>query len=88
MRAARAKALWSVWRGNLRRVLPVGIVVLAALSLGLGIAGRQAEARWSRKWMREAEMDRVVREIGREWKDPEIPPDAWRAEPPPKAKSG
>ncbi len=85
-------ALWSrkegvrlvtAWRGNLRRVLPVGMVVLAALSLGLGIAGKQAEASWSRKWMTETEMDRVVREMGREWEHPTIPPDAWRAEPSP-----
>ena len=75
--------LVTAWRGNLRRVLPVGIVVLAALSLGLGITGRRAQAEWARNWLSETEMARVVREIGPEWEDPEIPPDAWRAEPPP-----
>jgi|GEM_PF-1387270 len=75
--------LVTAWRGNLRSVLPVGIVVLAVVSLALGIAGRRAEAEWARTWLSETEMDRVVREIGPEWLDPEIPPDAWRAEPPP-----
>jgi len=75
--------LVTAWRGNLRRVLPVGIVVLAALSLGLGIAGRRAGAEWARTWLSETEIDRVVRQIGPEWEEPTIPPDAWRAEPPP-----
>ncbi len=75
--------LVTAWRGNLRKVLPVGIVVLAALSLGLGIAGRRTGTEWARTWLSETEMERVVREIGPEWLDPAIPPDAWRAEPPP-----
>jgi hypothetical protein len=75
--------LVTAWRGNLRRVLPVGIVVLAALSLALGITGRRAGAEWARTWLSETEMDRVVRQIGPEWHDPTIPPDAWRNEPPP-----
>ena len=55
----------------------------AALSLALGIAGRRAEAEWSRTWLSETEMERVARAIGPEWSDPKIPADAWRAEPPP-----
>lgn len=80
--------LVTAWRGSLRRVLPVGIVVLAALSLGLGIAGRRAEAEWARTWLSETEMERVVREIGPEWVEPTIPEGAWRAEPPPERAEG
>jgi hypothetical protein len=81
-RTAAARLL-TAWRGNLRRVLPVGVVVLAALSLGLGITGRRAEAQWARTWQTETEMERVVRAIGPEWNDPPVPEDAWRPQPPP-----
>jgi hypothetical protein len=81
-REAAAPVL-TAWRGNLRRVLPVAVVLLAALSLPLGIAGRVAEARWVREFASETEMARVVRIMGQEWTRPEIPDDAWRAEYPP-----
>jgi hypothetical protein len=75
--------LLSAWRRNLLGVLPVAVVLLAALSLSLGIAGRVTEARWARGYARETEMERVVRVMGHEWTDPAIPDDAWRAEHPP-----
>ena len=90
-----AAAFWSrvqgaravtAWRGNLRRVLPVAVVVLAVVSLGSALAGRTAEARWVRSWMSETEMQWVERGIGPEWANPTIPPDAVRAEPPPDGK--
>jgi len=78
--------LVTAWRGNLRKVLSVAIVLCAALSLGLALAGRQAEARWARRWLSETEMARVIREIGPEWTHPKIPADAWRPQPPPTIK--
>jgi hypothetical protein len=84
-RQPRAR-LVAAWRGNLRRVLPVAIVLCAVLSLALGLAGRHSAATWSRRWRTESEMERVVREIGPQWSDPEIPEDAWRAEPAPQVE--
>ncbi len=80
--------LATAWRGNLRKVLPLAILLCATLSLALGIAGRRAEAEWARNWPTETEMERVVEAIGPRWTNPTIPPDAWRNEPPPEAKGG
>ena len=79
--------LATAWRGNLRKVLPLAILLCATLSLALGIAGRRAEAEWARNWPSETEMDRVVRQIGPQWHDPPIPREAWRNEPPPEPKT-
>ena len=80
--------LFTAWRGNLRRVLPLAAIVLAIVSLGFAITGRWAEARWVRSWQPETEMQRVEKAIGPEWTNPTIPPDAWRNEPPPDVKGG
>jgi len=81
--------LRTVWRGNLRRVLPLAIAICAAVSLSAGIAGRRAERAWAaRDWYSQTEMERVVKAIGPEWNARPIPPDAWRNEPPPEAESG
>ena len=78
----------TVWRGNLRRVLPLAMAMCAAVSLVAGIVGMRVERTWARDWYSQTEMERVVEVIGPEWHDPPIPPDAWRNEPPPEAKSG
>jgi len=80
--------LFTAWRGNLRRVLPLAAIVLAIVSLGFAITGRWAEARWVRSWQPETEMQRVEKAIGPEWTNPTIPPDSWRNEPPPDVKGG
>ena len=77
----------TAWRGNLRRVLPVAAVGLAIISLGFVIASRTTEARWVRSWQSETEMEQAKRLIGPEWEKPTIPPDSWRNEPPPEAKT-
>jgi hypothetical protein len=76
--------LATVWRGNLRRVLPLALATCAVLSLGLRLVSLREESSSVRQWLGESEMDRVVREIGAEWRNPKIPSDAWRAEYPPK----
>ncbi|UCC67038.1 MAG: hypothetical protein JSV79_07755 [Armatimonadota bacterium] len=78
--------LVTAWRANLRRVLPVAIVLCAVFSLGLGLAGRHSAAAWPRRWRTESEMERVLAEIGPEWFEPKIPEDAWRAEPAPRVE--
>ncbi|MCJ7750977.1 MAG: hypothetical protein MUQ65_07760, partial [Armatimonadetes bacterium] len=80
--------VFTAWRGNLRRVLPLAVVVLAIVSLGSAIAGRSAETRWARSWQSETEMQSVEKAIGPEWTNPTIPPDAWRNEPPPRVMGG
>jgi hypothetical protein len=71
----------TVWRGDLRRVLPPAMAVCAAVSLCAGIAGMRVEKTWARDWQSRTEMERVVQTIGPEWHDPPIPADAWRNEP-------
>jgi hypothetical protein len=78
----------TVWRGNLRRVLPPAMAFCAAVSLVAGIAGRQAESSWVRDWQSRTEMERVVETIGPEWHNPPIPADAWRNEPVPEPDRG
>ena len=78
----------SVWRGNLRRVLPTAIVVCAAVSLVTRLAGMRVEQAWVRDWYSQTEMERTIERIGAEWAEPTIPDDAWRAEPVPEADVG
>ena len=73
----------TVWRGNLRRSLPLTMAICAVVSLGAGIAGMRAEKAWARDWQSRTEMERVVETIGPEWHAPPIPADAWRDEPVP-----
>jgi len=75
--------LITAWRGNIRRVIPLALVSCAALSLALGLASRRVENVYVRQCLSESEMSRVVRDIGPEWQNPKVPPDSWRAEPPP-----
>jgi hypothetical protein len=71
----------TVWRGNLRRVLPPAMAICAAVSLVAGIEGMRLEKAWVRDWQSRTELARVVETIGPEWHDPPIPADAWRNEP-------
>ncbi len=78
-----AAGVRSVWRGNLRRVLPVAIVFCAAVSLTGKIGAMRAERTWVRSWYAQTEMERMIEAIGPQWKEPDIPKDAWRATAPP-----
>ena len=79
----------TAWRGNLRQTLPLTIAVCAVLSLGLGLAGRVSRERWVREWYTGPhEMAVVTQALGDRWERPTIPPDAWRAEPPPASGKG
>jgi hypothetical protein len=77
----REARIRTVWRGNLRRVLPLAMALCAAVSLFAGIEGMRAEKAWLRDWQSRTELERVVEAIGPEWDDPPIPTDAWRYEP-------
>ena len=77
----------AVWRGNLRRVLPVSVLVCALGALLLAFAGRQMRAHWIRDWASpgRGEVAAAKQYLGPRWENPPIPPDAWRAEYPPMA---
>jgi len=86
----RAGARWAAaWRGNLRRVLPLSMLLCAALGLLLALSGRQLLNRWAYQLVLHPPDDlaQVRAYYGDRWEHPVIPPDSWRAEyPPPPAK--
>jgi len=79
----------TAWRGNLRRVLPTALVLGVILYLGLALAAMSVRARWTREVTRPgmSEMTWLVRKAGPAWSHPQIPPDSWRADYPPKQAS-
>jgi len=94
--AARRRApearVSTAWRGNLRKVLPISVVLLALAALTLAMIGRHERAQWIGDFSsgRYSQMTWAIGLAGRDkWNNPPIPKDAWRAEAPPSAeKSG
>jgi hypothetical protein len=82
---APTAGLLSVWRGNLRRILPTTVALAALLYLGLSLSAIKSRADYARHWMRPgaSEMDYLRQTLGDEWTNPTIPPDSYRAEYPP-----
>jgi hypothetical protein len=73
----------AAWRGNLRAALPKAAALTAVVYLALCVVAARAHARSS--WaMTGTEMRHIIGLAGPTWEKPVIPPDAWRAEPPPK----
>ena len=74
--------LGAAWRGNLRRVAPLSLLLCAVLAIGLALAGRQVRGRWLKEWHSPnySEMAAVRDYLGARWTNPPIPKDAWRAE--------
>ncbi|MFB3880325.1 MAG: hypothetical protein ACE149_03630 [Armatimonadota bacterium] len=83
-RAAGAR-FRTVWRGNLRRLLPVTIALCALIFLGTSAYAAQLRSQWAEKWSAPGvtEMTDMIRSLGDRWTHPTFPPDAWRAEYPP-----
>ena len=77
--------LTTAWRGNLRKMLPVAMLVCALLALGFTIAGRHVRGKWIRQYTSPgySEIARLKAVLGPKWDHPPVPPDAWRAENPP-----
>lgn len=82
---APSVGLLSVWRGNLRRILPTTVALAALLYLGLSLSAIKPRADYARHWMTPgvSEMDYVRQALGDEWANPPIPADSYRAEYPP-----
>ena len=72
----------STWLVNFRSALPVAIAVNAVLYLGLTYASVAPTANVIRR-KAAPEMQRLLADIGPQWHNPTIPPDAYRAEYPP-----
>ena len=86
LRTRRSGArLTTAWRGNLRKMLPVAMLVCALLALGFTIAGRHVRGKWIRQYTSPgySEIARLKAVLGPKWDHPPVPPDAWRAENPP-----
>ena len=78
--------LCTAWRGHLRRVLPISVMLFTLVGLSLAMVGRHEQAQWIRDISsgRYSEMAWAIGLVGRDkWTHPTIPPDAWRAETPP-----
>jgi len=77
--------LITAWRGNLRRVLPVTVLLCAVAALALAITAKQMRRHWIEGWTSRDlnELAPVVAHYGDKWTHPILPPDAWRAETPP-----
>lgn len=75
----------TAWRGNLRRVLPVAVALSALLLLYFSVTALRIRAAWFAKWSAPGvtEFSDMVEQLGAAWEEPEVPIDAWRAEPPP-----
>jgi hypothetical protein len=86
----RSAGLWSTWRGNLRRTLPLTITLGAFLYLALGFAAMGLRARWVRERTTPdvSQMERIRRFASGRWDNPRVPPDSWRAERPPVGGTG
>jgi hypothetical protein len=72
--------IWTAWRGNLGTMLPVTVAMAGVLYLGLSLAALSTRAHWVAEWHTTGlnEMDRLRDGLGGEWRNPTIPPDAWR----------
>jgi hypothetical protein len=77
--------LITAWRGSLRRVLPISILLCAVAGLSLVITAKQMRRHWVEHWTSRDfdELAPIVAHYGERWTHPTIPPDAWRAEAPP-----
>ncbi len=73
---------WTVWRGNMRAVLPPVAALVALLCVVLGLDAAPVRSKVTQE-LRRPELTRVIEELGDRWHDPPIPPNAWRAEYPP-----
>ncbi len=80
----------TAWRGNLWRILPVTIALLALTFLGLSVYAAGLRAQWVAKWSQPGmtEMSDMISALGDEWTNPEIPADSWRAAYPPAPSGG
>jgi hypothetical protein len=76
---------FAAWRGYIRRIFPPVLAVFALIFLALIISGRNIRKDWAAYWRTpgNTEMSWHIEHIGPEWHNPTIPPDAWRAAPPP-----
>jgi hypothetical protein len=75
----------TAWRGNIRRILPVGIALSALLFLGISVHAARIRAQWAAKWSAPGvtEISDMIQSLGPAWSNPTIPADSWRAEYPP-----
>ncbi len=72
-----------------REALSLAAAVCAVALLAVLIIGARQSARWASRWAQPkgGEIGRIAAEFGPAWLNPKIPPDAWRAQFPPKVKS-
>jgi hypothetical protein len=82
--------LRAAWRGNLRRILPVTIALVALPFLALSLTGMHLRSDWAAKWSDPSttELSDMVQQLGDAWTNPAIPADAWRAQHPPQPAGG
>ncbi len=76
---------FTAWRGYIRRTFPPVLAVFALIFLALIISGRNIRKDWAARLSTpgNTEMSWTIEQLGPEWRNPTIPPDAWRAEYPP-----
>lgn len=75
--------LGAAWRGNVRAAFPVVAAFLALITVVMGILSAPQRSRVATH-LKRPELARIAEAIGPEWNEPTIPPDAWRAESPPR----
>ncbi len=86
-RAASA-GLLVAWRGNLRRMIPTAVAMLAICYLATSMVAAAMRADLLRD-LKEADWSEVTylaQHMGADWTDPRIPPNSWYAEYPPQAR--
>ncbi len=78
-------ALFAAWRGYIRRTFPPVLAVFAVIFLLLIVGARNIREDWVAYWRipGNTAMSWTIEQLGPEWHNPTIPPDAWRAAPPP-----
>jgi hypothetical protein len=77
---------WTVWRGNIRALLPATTALVALVCVALGLHAALLRAKATRE-PRRSELVRAIDHLGPAWTDPWIPLDSWRAEYPPEPPS-
>jgi hypothetical protein len=78
---AKAGGRLVIWRGHLRRVLPMMIAISALAYLGLGIDAAIIRSRVEGRFT-DDQMKAVAAALGPAWERPKAPANAWLAEMP------
>jgi hypothetical protein len=73
---------WTVWRGNIRAILPATAVLVALTCVAVGLHAAPSRAKATSE-LRRSEVMRAIEQLGDSWTNPTIPPDAYRAQYPP-----